>query len=399
MARVEKRALSRRIRTTGAVQPVEAYSIPVPRLADSDSNLVLTRIAPSGAQVQPGDLVAEFDRTRQLDRARDAKAKFDDFEHQYEQKKAQQRSEAEKRASELQQAQADLAKARLELRKGPLLSEIDRLKYESQLGNAQAHAASLEKSGRLRDQAAVADLKILELQRDRQKVALERAQANADKLQLRAPIAGMVAQEVIWKRDGPGRPQEGDQLYTGQPLLRIFSSGRMEVLLTIGEPDGAALAPGSQALVRLDAYPDRVFRAHFDSASPVASALLDSPVRTFTARFRIDDQDARLLPDLSAALDLEIAMGAPALVVPRTAVRYRDHQTFVIRVGESGAHEERPVELGASGDAYIEVRSGLREGDRVLVEGSGAPAVARIPVDFRGALRAAARRGENSLED
>ena len=71
-------------------------------------------------------------------RARDAQARYDDLLHQIEQRKAQQRSDREKRASELQEAEADLAKARLELRKGPLLSEIDRLKNESKLEIAAA---------------------------------------------------------------------------------------------------------------------------------------------------------------------------------------------------------------------------------------------------------------------
>jgi multidrug efflux pump subunit AcrA (membrane-fusion protein) len=237
-AAAELRQLRRLVRVTGMVQPVQAVSVPVPRLSES-GELILTKIIPSGTQVEPGDLVAEFDRTKQLDKARDAQARYDDLSHQVEQRKAQHRSDSEKRASELQQAEADLAKARLDLRRGPLLSEIDRLKAESKLENAQAHVASLKKSMRLRDQAEAADEKILELQRDRQKVAMERAQSNAELLQLRAPLAGMVAQEIVWRNDGPGRPREGDQLWPGQPLVRIFSASEMEVQLAVAEPDGA----------------------------------------------------------------------------------------------------------------------------------------------------------------
>jgi hypothetical protein len=55
----------------------------------------------------------------------------------------------------------------------------------------------------------------------------------------------------------------------------------------------------------LDAYPDLVFEAHMVSASPVASSALGSPIKTFSARFRLDKSDPHLLPDLSAAVVLE----------------------------------------------------------------------------------------------
>jgi multidrug resistance efflux pump len=73
-------------------------------------------------RVKTGDVLAEFDRTTQLDNARDAQAKFDDLSHQVDQRQAQNRADAAKRASDLQAAEADLAKAELELRKGPLLA-------------------------------------------------------------------------------------------------------------------------------------------------------------------------------------------------------------------------------------------------------------------------------------
>jgi len=58
-------------------------------------------------RVKTGDVLAEFDRTKEQDNARDAKAKFDDLAHQVEQRQAQNRADAAKRASDLQAAEAD----------------------------------------------------------------------------------------------------------------------------------------------------------------------------------------------------------------------------------------------------------------------------------------------------
>ncbi len=72
----------------------------------------------------------------------------------------------------------------------------------------------------------------------------------------------------------------------------------------VNEPDVVALSTQAKANVYLDAYPDAAFTAVLESASPVATAALNTPVRTFAARFRVEQQDSRLLPDLSAALEI-----------------------------------------------------------------------------------------------
>jgi len=293
------------VRLTGTVQAVHFFTVQVPQIGGQGGRVTLTRIIGSGVRVKNGDVLAEFDRTLQVDNARDAKAKFDDLSHQVEQRQAQNRADAAKRASDLQAAEADLTKAELELRKGPLLSEIDRLKNEVKAEAAREHVASLKKSSAFHDQADAAAVRILELQRDRQKVSLDRALSNADKLEIHAPLDGMVALENVWRNNSMGKPQEGDQLWTGQPLIRLFDPGEMEVRAEVGEPDYAALTPGSRATVRLDAYPDLTFEAHMISASPVASSGLGSPIKTFSAIFRLDKSDVHLLPDLSAAVVLE----------------------------------------------------------------------------------------------
>jgi RND family efflux transporter MFP subunit len=354
------------VRSNGTVEAVNALTIRVPQIEGQSGDMTLTKLVAGGAEVKTGDVLAEFDRTKEVDNAREAQAKYEDLQHQVDQRVAQHRADAEKRSSDMQQAEADLSKAALELRKGPILSEIDRLKNQAKLEDAQAHVASLKRSQHFHDVAETADLKILELQRDRQKVAWERAKANADKLVLKAPLPGMVAKENSWHNDNYGPAQEGDLLNAGAPLLRIFDPSEMAVQVAVGEPDGAALGEGSNATVRLDAYPDLIFKAHFDSASPVATALLDSLVRSFSARFRLDEHDPHLLPDLSAAVDLYVIEKQPALLIPREAVHYRQGTPYVTRVAGPDRQEERAVQVGQFNDTWIEITAGLRQGDEIL---------------------------------
>jgi multidrug resistance efflux pump len=267
--------------------------------------MTLTKLIPNGSKVKAGDLLAVFDSTQQVDQARDARARFDDLGHQVEQKRAQNRADAEKRISDLRQAEADLAKAAIELQKGPVLSDIDRLKAEVRLSSARTHVDSLAKSNAAHDKSDAASLRILELQRDRQKVMLERTQSNMAKLELHTPLSGVVAHQSLYRNRSLGHAQEGDQLYSGQPVVSVFDPAEMLVRCAVGEPDGAALVPGSKATVYFDAYPDLAIPAHFEFASPVASSALGSPVKTFAAVFKLDQSNPHLMPDLSAAVVLE----------------------------------------------------------------------------------------------
>ena len=66
-------------------------------------------------------------------------------------------------------------------------------------------------------------------------------------------------------------------------------------------------------MVYVDAYPDMTLAARFVAASPVAaSAGLGGGVKTFTAVFRLEGSDPRLMPDLSAAVVFDAHEGAPA---------------------------------------------------------------------------------------
>jgi multidrug resistance efflux pump len=296
----------RTIRVTGTIEATHSVILQVPILEESGGkNLTLIKLIPNGSNVRAGDLLAEFDDTAQLVAAREAEAKFDDLSHQVEQKRAEHTSNVEKRLSELEAAEADEKKAVIDLKKGPILSEIELEKDKLKASDAHEHVASLRRSGARHDEVEVADTRILELQRDRQKIALNRQRLNSGRLSLRAPISGMVALQNIWRNSSMGHAEEGDQLSGGNPLLQVFDPTKMQVSLSVSEADGKVIKSGTRALVHLDAFPNLVMPAHFERASPVASSGLGSPVKTFKANFVLDANDTHLTPDLSASVEIQ----------------------------------------------------------------------------------------------
>lgn len=294
------------IRATGTILATHSLTVRVPILQGQGSQLTLIKLIPNGTRVHVGDLLAEFDDTGQLKAAREAASKYDDLAHQVDQKRAEHASNVEKRLSELQGAQADLHKAELDLRKGPVLSEIEQQKNTIKVADAKEHVASLERSGKAHDTAELAEIRVLELQRDRQKIAVERQRKNAEQLSLKAPIEGMVALQNVWRNGSMGHAEEGDQLWGGSTLMQLFDPSSMQVGVAVGEPDGAVLKTGTQAEVHLDAFPEIVLPAHFDSASPVATSSMDNPIKSFNARFLLDKSDPHLMPDLSAAVEIRV---------------------------------------------------------------------------------------------
>jgi multidrug efflux pump subunit AcrA (membrane-fusion protein) len=223
------------IRVTGTVRAVRVFAIQTPQIAQltaggpMGNRLTLVTLVPNGSQVKEGDTLADFDNTRQLDEAMDIEAKYDELGHQIRQKAAQNLSEDERRMSDLKQAEADLAKAKIQLTKGPVLADVERLKNEIKAASARARVESLTKSHAARHSAEAAAKRIIELQQDRQKVALERAKANLQRLTVKAPLGGMVALENIWKGGTMGHPREGDLLWPGQPLMKIFDPSEMVI--------------------------------------------------------------------------------------------------------------------------------------------------------------------------
>ena len=298
-------ARSRTVRWTGLLEAVRSTRVTVPQVTGPTFRMTLTRIVANGATVAKGDVIAEFDPLEQLDQARQSSARFDDLSYQVKQRQADNAANVEKRRLERQQAEADLAKARLEVSKAPVLGDIKARQNTILAAKAEARLESLSKTQPQEERADRAALRVLELQRDRQNAAHQRALANLERLRVKAPLAGMVAHTGFYNNGQMVRPQVGDQLSRNSTLLSIFDPGEMLVRVSVAEPDGALLRPNLTARVFVDAYPDMTLPASFVAASPIAAAPgLGRGVKTFMAVFRLEGSDPRLMPDLSAAVVL-----------------------------------------------------------------------------------------------
>jgi HlyD family secretion protein len=302
------------VRLHGLVEPVRSFAVAAPRLAagqpGAPSQLVVMRLASSGQVVKKGDLLVEFDRHAQLKSARDRESEYRDFLEQIRKRKAEQRVAKARRDTELLQAQNAVRVAELDLLGAELLPAIQAEKNAQALEEARAHLGALRKTQTLKDHVDAADVRTLEIQRDRALNAWRNAQANAERMQVLAPIDGLVVLKSIWKNGTMAVVQEGEEVRAGIPILDVVDTSAMRVRALVNQADVERLTVGQAARVTLDSYPARTFDARLEHLSPVATtSMMNQRVRSFLALFTIDGSDAHLLPDLAAAID--VAPSAP----------------------------------------------------------------------------------------
>lgn len=305
-------AFVRTLRLNGLVEAVAFASITAPRIAgQSGQQLVVQKLAAKGTLVRQGDLVVEFDRQLQLRTAEDKRAEWLDLEEQIRKKRADQAAQAAKDETELKAAENAASLAKLDLLKNDLLPRIEAEKNRLSLEAASAKLTQLRESLALKRAADRADLRILEVRRDRADLNRRQAENNAEKMAIRSPIDGLVVIKTTWRNGGQNAEiQEGQDLWPGSAVMDVVGAGAMRVRVKVNQVDIAQLRVGQLALVRLDAYPEQAYPAMLESISPVAVASsFSAKLKTFTALFRIDRPDAMLTPDLSAAVDVDL--GAP----------------------------------------------------------------------------------------
>jgi HlyD family secretion protein len=293
------------LRLHGVVEPVRSHPVAAPRLTGTPFQLVIVTLAKGGSRVKRGDLLVEFDRTAQIKAARDREYEYRDLLAQIEKKKADQLVDKAARQSDFAQAENARRRAELDLKGIELLPAITAEKNQLVLEEARAKVTQLRKTNDLKDRSAAADVRMLEIQRDRAKNAWDHATRNASKMRITAPMDGLVVLKSIWKQGTMGEVQEGEEVRAGIPILEVVDPTTMRVRANVNQADAVHLTPGAAVRVTLDSYPARAFPGKVEYVSPVAiTSSMSQRVRTFLAVFSVEGTDEHLLPDLAAAIDV-----------------------------------------------------------------------------------------------
>jgi len=299
---------ARILRLKGTTEAVQSRAILAPMLQGQQiPTLTIVHMLPAGSWVKRGDLLVEFDRQAQMRDYVDKKADYEKLVDQVSEEQAKEVAARAKDETELKQAEDSLRKAELEGQKDEIVSRIDAEKNQETLEEAKATYDQLQETFDLKRKAAQAAILILEIQRDRTQQTMMHAQANSDLMQIHSPLDGVVVLNTIWKQGTMGEVQEGDQVRPGVPFMQVVDPSSMQVRVLANQEDFPSLRVGETATVRLDAYPDMAFHGKLDQLAPIAeTGDFSNRLRVFVVIFSIQGHDPKLMPDLSAAVDVNL---------------------------------------------------------------------------------------------
>ncbi len=150
------------------------------------------------------------------------------------------------------------------------------------------------------------------------------------------------------------------------PAVDLFDPSRLYVSAPLDEVDAPAVRPGMDAQITLDAFPGRVFPGKVRRVAPYVLEL-EKQARTVQVDVDFTEplQSLHLLPGYSADVEIILAVHKDVLRVPAEAV-LENNRVFVYRK-DTGRLEERTVRTGLANWQFVEVLSGLKAGELVVV--------------------------------
>jgi len=344
-ATVESRPIDRYLRVTGSLLADEQAEVS----AESAGRVIDTPVE-RGSRVAQGAILVRVSAAETSAQLLEAEANAAQIEARLGLSEGQPFDPARVPDAMNARASLDLADAEF-ARIGSLLEQNVVSKSEFDQRRTQVEAA------RQQYQMAqnVAQQSYRSLEAARARIVLAR-KAAAD-TSIRAPFSGQIAERLV---------SIGDYVTRGARVATVVRIDPMRVELTVPEQSVSLVRVGQPVRVTVDAYPGEAFTATVRYVSP----SLRADQRALTVEALARNSDGRLKPGLFATALIQQPQGAPALLVPATAIETVAGTSRVYVVKE-GKVEERIITAGETIDRHVEVTSGLAEGDVVAADPKG----------------------------
>lgn len=335
-----------------------------------DFMLALQKLVPGGTRVRKGDVVAEFDRQFMLLRLDDYRAAVAQTEAAFRKGLADLKVSRKAHEQSILAAKSNLEKAQLDVKATPVLSEIDAERLKLALEEAEAQYQRLLSEVNYVDIAEKAQIRNAELRVREAQVELRRVENNVEKLVAKAPIDGMVVHLNVFRGGEFAQVREGDELWSGMPFLQIVEPSSMVVDARVNQVDAEKVRIGQKAHVRFDAFPDLVLPARVYSIGTVAVGrqYRQEYVKEVPVLLKLEQMDPRVIPDLSASVEIVLEKVEQAVIAPAEAV-FSDAASGgkYVFVKRDGGWQRRPVEVGLRNHIAVAVSSGLEPGELVAL--------------------------------
>jgi Cu(I)/Ag(I) efflux system membrane fusion protein len=186
---------------------------------------------------------------------------------------------------------------------------------------------------------------------------------------LRAPRDGVVTEKMA---------RVGLRFMPGEPLYQIVDLSSVWLVGNVFEQDMGLVHTGMPVQASFVAYPGR----RFPGAVSFISPMLQADTRTAQIRVDLRNPHGLLKPGMYGSVEVSAGSSTERLSVPDSAVLDTGTRQLVLVDRGGGQFEPRTVELGMQGDGYVEILSGITQGEAIVVNGN-------FLIDAESNLRAA----------
>ncbi len=173
---------------------------------------------------------------------------------------------------------------------------------------------------------------------------------------MNSPVDGIVV-EV--------KAHANDELSSGSEIIILVNPNALVARVTILEEDYPYVSVGQQVELFFDALPDQEVTGTVDRVVPQRTSS-DRP--TYYVYVTLDRIPEHLVEGMTVDSAIIIAQRQQVLCLPRALVRASSGETAIVKVWNGITSEEREINLGLRGDVYIEIVSGLDEGEQVVAK-------------------------------
>jgi multidrug resistance efflux pump len=290
--KVQKSDVIIRAFSRGELRAVRAQTLLAPNL---NGTIQVTQLAPVGSLSKEKDLIVEYDDSERQAALEEQQLSVQSVDEQIKKAKADLAIQQSEDAVQLLKAKYDVRRAELEVKRNPIIDAIDGKKNLLMLEQAKRALVQLETDIEARKEQADSQLNVLQQQRNRSLLEVQRELNRIAQTKALSPMTGLVS--IRQNRGGfinfgqqVPEIREGDTLQPGMPVADVLDLSELEVWAKIGELDRANLKEGQEAVLQLDAIPDKQFRGKIKTMSGTATADVFSgdPSKKFDVVFAID---------------------------------------------------------------------------------------------------------------
>lgn len=225
------------------------------------------------------------------------------------------------------------------------------------LQNAQEYQEAMDALNSLQAGKNPLDVEAAQLRVQTAQIERDEAQAKLDAATVRAPFDGVVLKVAV---------SSGETINAGSELLTLSNPQAVEIEASVIEEDYPLAAVGQAVELFFDAQPDTL---PMGSVARVVPQRLSGDRPLYPIIISINETlPESLVPGMTVDASIILDAHADVLRLPRAVVRTRSDGTAQIKVWDGRRVTERDVSVGLRGDAYVEILSGLTEGEQVVAE-------------------------------